>query len=154
MIYTTADMEVRETREFGLVMIPAFGVAGAVLVTAPWALLFAWLWSANAGWLLLVTASLYMVSYELFHLAYHLPSANPISKIGVIRRLREHHAWHHDPRLMQRWNFNVTVPLFDWIHRTIAPRELRDRMGATPLASGDMLKEARTDALEEASSEA
>ncbi len=154
MIYTTADMEVRSTREFRLVMIPAFGVAGAVLVTAPWALLFAKVWSANAGWLLLVTASLYMVSYELFHLAYHLPATNPIGRIGVIRRLREHHAWHHDPRLMQRWNFNVTVPLFDWIHGTIAPKELTDRVGATPLASSDMLKEANAGALEEATGKA
>ena len=38
--------------------------------------------------------------------------------LGVLRR---HHAWHHTPELMQRWNFNVTVPLADWILRTIHP---------------------------------
>jgi hypothetical protein len=29
--------------------------------------------------------------------------------------------------LMQRWNFNVTVPLWDWIHGTTVPREVLDR---------------------------
>ncbi len=41
----------------------------------------------------------------------------------IIRALRTHHARHHDPRLMQRWNFNVTVPLFDAVMGTIAPRD-------------------------------
>jgi len=27
----------------------------------------------------------------------------------LIRTMRAHHAKHHDPRLMQKWNFNVTV---------------------------------------------
>jgi len=38
--------------------------------------------------------------------------------------LREHHRRHHHPALMQKWNFNVTVPLFDWVHRTLAPEEV------------------------------
>ena len=25
---------------------------------------------------------------------------------------------------MQKWNFNVTIPLFDWVHRTTVSREL------------------------------
>jgi sterol desaturase/sphingolipid hydroxylase (fatty acid hydroxylase superfamily) len=36
-----------------------------------------------------------------------------------VRILRRHHAIHHDPRLMQRYNFNVTVPLWDWVRGTI-----------------------------------
>jgi len=26
---------------------------------------------------------------------------------------------HHAPELMQKWNFNVTIPLWDWVRRTI-----------------------------------
>jgi sterol desaturase/sphingolipid hydroxylase (fatty acid hydroxylase superfamily) len=38
--------------------------------------------------------------------------------------LREQHRRHHHPRLMQRWNFNVTVPLWDWVRGTRVPREV------------------------------
>jgi sterol desaturase/sphingolipid hydroxylase (fatty acid hydroxylase superfamily) len=41
----------------------------------------------------------------------------------VLRALREHHARHHIPRLMQRANFNVTIPLCDWLFGTLASSE-------------------------------
>jgi hypothetical protein len=120
MVYVTDDLTIRSTKEFRLVLIPALGVLGVVIVTAPFAAGAGYLISPNCGWLLLVTASLYMVLYEVFHLSYHLPPESFIGRIGLVRVLRRHHARHHDPRLMQRWNFNVTVPLFDWLHGTIA----------------------------------
>ena len=30
---------------------------------------------------------------------------------------------HHDPKLMQRWNMNVTVPLWDWVRGTVADKD-------------------------------
>ncbi len=33
-------------------------------------------------------------------------------------RLRHHHTVHHDPRLMNRYNFNITYPIFDWLFGT------------------------------------
>lgn len=125
-IYVEHDMAVRDPREFRLVLIPAAGVLGLVLVTAPLAYLFSRLFGANAGWLLLVTSGVNMVVYELSHLSYHLHESHFISRLWLIQRLRRHHAKHHDPRLMQSWNFNVTVPLFDWILGTIAPKTEAD----------------------------
>jgi sterol desaturase/sphingolipid hydroxylase (fatty acid hydroxylase superfamily) len=118
-IYMTEDMAIRSSREFRLVLIPAFGVAGLALATAPFAALFGAVLGANAGWLFLVTAACVMVSYEVLHLTYHLPADSFIGRLRLIRVLRRHHATHHDPRLMQRWNFNVTVPFFDWVFGTI-----------------------------------
>ncbi len=120
MIYVEGDMALRSYTEFRLVLIPAAGVLGIVLSTAPVAFGVGKLWSAPAGWLFLVTASLYMVSYELLHLAYHAPKDSFIGRRRTIQLFRAHHAKHHDPRLMQRRNFNVTIPLFDWIMRTSA----------------------------------
>ena len=125
-IYVEHDMAVRDPREFRLVLIPAAGVLGLVLVTAPLAYLFSRLFGANAGWLMLVTSGVNMVVYELSHLSYHLHESHFISRLWLIQRLRRHHAKHHDPRLMQSWNFNVTVPLFDWILGTIAPKTEAD----------------------------
>ena len=53
------------------------------------------------------------VSYEWLHFSYHLPHEHPVARNPIIRRLARHHAVHHDPRIMQRWNMNVTVPLMD-----------------------------------------
>ena len=121
MIYVEEDMALRSAQEFRLILIPAAGVLGIVLAAAPIALGLAWLWSAAAGWLFLLTASLFMVSYEVLHLCYHAPADSFIGRLRLIQVLRAHHARHHDPRLMQRYNFNVTVPLFDWIMGTMAP---------------------------------
>ena len=122
MIYIEEDMALRSTKEFRLVLIPAAGVLGIVLAAAPIATAIGRLWSGPAGWLFLITASLYMVTYEVLHLCYHAPSDSFIGRMSFIRVMRAHHAKHHDPRFMQKWNFNVTVPLFDWIMRTIAPK--------------------------------
>jgi len=113
MVYVEEDMALRSTKEFRLVLIPAAGVLGIVLAASP---------IAPAGWLFLLTASLYMVSYEVLHLCYHAPQDSFIGRLAFIRVMRAHHAKHHDPRFMQKWNFNVTVPLFDWLMGTTAPK--------------------------------
>lgn len=125
MIYIEEDMALRSTKEFRLVLIPAAGVLGIVLAAAPVAIAVSKLWSSSAGWLFLLTASLYMVTYEVLHLCYHAPEESFIGRLAFIRVMRAHHAKHHDPRFMQNWNFNVTVPLFDWIMRTTAPKTKR-----------------------------
>jgi hypothetical protein len=121
VVYTEEAMAIRDPRELRLVLIPATGVLAVVVTTAPFALLSALLFSANTGYLLLATAAVYVVSYELSHLAYHLPESTFIGRSRLVRVLREHHARHHDPRRMQQWNFNVTLPLWDWILGTLAP---------------------------------
>jgi hypothetical protein len=123
-IYMTNDMAIRSTKEFRLVLIPAAGVLGIVISTAPIAYGVRLLFGPNVGWLFLMTAALYMVLYEISHLSYHLPPDSFIGRRRLVHWLREHHARHHDPRLMQKWNFNVTVPLFDWLFGTIAPKDI------------------------------
>jgi hypothetical protein len=133
-IYRWGDMAMRSDREFKLVLLPAAAVGGVTLMVAPLALGVAKLWSPNAGWLVLAASSAYMLGYELTHLAYHLREDHPVAQNRVIRWLREHHARHHDPRLMQKWNFNVTVPLADWVLGTIASEELLDEIRKKGLA--------------------
>lgn len=122
MVYVEDDMALRSVKEFRLILIPAAGVLGIVLAAAPAAFVVARFWSGAAGWLFLLSASLFMVSYEVLHLCYHAPKDSFIGRRPLIAVLRAHHARHHDPRLMQRYNFNVTVPLFDWLMRTMAPK--------------------------------
>lgn len=117
-IYVTNDMAIRDVREFRLVLIPAVGVAAIVIATMPVAFLVAACFGANAGWLFLATAAFEMASYELLHLSYHLSPDSFIGRRWLVGVLRRHHARHHDPRLMQKWNFNVTFPFCDWLFGT------------------------------------
>jgi hypothetical protein len=119
VVYVEDDMSIRDWRELRLVLIPAVGVLGIVVSLAPLAALTGALLTPNVGWLVLLTGGLYMVGYELSHLSYHLPPDSFVGRWSLVRLLRRHHARHHNPRLMRRWNFNVTIPLFDWLHGTI-----------------------------------
>jgi hypothetical protein len=119
-LYREHDMAIRDAREFRVVLIPAIGVLGAVLSTTPVAALVSHYVSANAGFLVMLTAALYMVGYEVSHLLYHLPKTMWLAQMRIIVALRAHHARHHRPENMQSKNFNVTIPLFDWIMGTLS----------------------------------
>jgi sterol desaturase/sphingolipid hydroxylase (fatty acid hydroxylase superfamily) len=127
MVFGYDDMAIREWRELRLVLIPATGVAAIVAGTAPLAWLVGHFVSYNCGWLVLVTSALYVVTYEVSHLSFHLPPESFVGRLWLVRVLREQHRRHHHPRLMQRWNFNVTIPLWDWVRGTSVPRDVLER---------------------------
>ncbi len=118
MLYVTDDMAIRDRREYRLVLIPAYGLFLIFVTSLPITATIWWLGFHNVACLYAATAIGYAVSYEWLHLSYHLPHHHPVARSRVIRALRRHHAIHHDPRLMQRWNLNVTVPLWDVVMGT------------------------------------
>lgn len=126
-VYRYESMAIRSPRELRLVLIPAAGVLGMLLLAAPVALCCGRALGGNVGWLFLLTAAVYVVGYELSHLVYHLPESSFVYRVPVFRALREHHARHHILRLMQHANFNVTVPLWDFLFGTLASREEVER---------------------------
>jgi fatty acid hydroxylase family protein len=126
MVFVTGDMAMRSRREFRLVLIPAYGIIAAAVGALPIpAVLWLWLGLRNPALLFMATTMAYVVSYEWLHLAYHLPATSAIGRNPLIARLRQHHAVHHAPELMQKWNFNVTIPLWDWVRRTTWRGEVR-----------------------------
>jgi hypothetical protein len=116
--YTYDDLEMRDRRELWLILMPAYAIVIAFAMTSILAIAVAALFGNNVALLMVATSMVFFLSYEWLHMAYHLPVDSWIGRLSVIRTLRELHRRHHDPRLMKRWNFNVTVPLFDYIHRT------------------------------------
>jgi sterol desaturase/sphingolipid hydroxylase (fatty acid hydroxylase superfamily) len=119
MIFVTEDMSIRDRREFRLVLIPFYGILAAAAGALPIPVVLWLLGQRNLGLIYFATAVGYTVLYEWLHLIYHLPPSHPIGGLQLVARLRRHHAIHHDPQLMQKWNFNVTIPLWDWVRRTI-----------------------------------
>lgn len=117
-IFMTDDMAIRDRSEFRLVLIPAYAIFVALFAALPLPIALYLLGAKNAGLIFFAMAMYYVVSYEWLHLSYHLPVDSRIGSSRIIGLLRRHHAVHHDLKLMQRWNFNVTVPLWDWVRRT------------------------------------
>jgi len=126
-IYQYDSMAMRSNMEFREVLIPAAGVAAVVALSAPIAYAVSRLVTPNCGWLALATSGIYVLAYELSHLSYHMPEDSFVGRWSLVRLLREHHRRHHHPALMQKWNFNVTIPIFDWLHGTVAPDDLVER---------------------------
>lgn len=119
VIYTYDDMTMRSRREWWLVLMPAYAVVLVAIFNAPVTLGVRYLFGHDPACLYLATSMFFFLTYEWLHLAYHLPEDSFVGRLGLVRSLRELHRRHHDPRLMKRWNFNVTVPVFDWIHRSL-----------------------------------
>jgi hypothetical protein len=111
------DMAVRSRQEWRFVLLPPWGVLLILAITAPIAAALAWV-STDYAALFVATSAVYVVSYEWLHLAYHLPPDGFVGRLPPIRWLRHHHATHHRPELMQKWNFNVTLPLWDLLRGT------------------------------------
>jgi len=144
VVFTDTDMAMRSPRELQMILMPAYSVLLIALFNAPVTLLAARLVTPNVGYLYLVTAMGFFLSYEWLHLAFHLPSSHPVGRLGVIALLREHHRRHHEPRLMRAWNFNVTVPVFDWLLRTQWTRELEAARSARRISRGRSPAESRS----------
>lgn len=115
VFYTEGHMAVASRREWYFVLMPRRGVLGIALMAVPLAFAVGALFGHDGGWVVIMTVGSYASFYEVTHLTYHLPKDHPLQRIGLIRWLSRHHARHHDPKLMRKWNFNVTVPLWDFL---------------------------------------
>jgi hypothetical protein len=131
--FTHQAMAADSPRDFQMVLFPPvmliFFLGG--LATPIGALLHVAI-SPDVGWLFAATAVGYFLTYEWLHFAYHLPEDGWIGRRALIRRLRRHHAAHHDPSLMTRHNFNITFPIADWVFGTLhADQSQSSRQRAT-----------------------
>lgn len=119
VFFTEKEMKCDSTRDFKMILFPPvlliFFLLGFAIPVA--AVLF-WIWSTNAALLFLATALAYFLNYEWLHLSYHLPEEHFISKLPIIQSLRKLHQTHHNPKLMTKYNFNISYPIFDKIFGT------------------------------------
>jgi sterol desaturase/sphingolipid hydroxylase (fatty acid hydroxylase superfamily) len=117
--FTHEDYLIDNSRDLRVVLFPAFLlVAVTLLVAAPMGWALGQLLTPGAGWLFAGALLLGYLLYEVVHLCDHLPASNPLTRWPVLRQLREHHRLHHDPDIARQKNFNVTLPVTDWIMGT------------------------------------
>ena len=118
-IYVSDDMAIRDWRELRFVLLPAYALAALVAATSPVAVALSLGGQRNLAALWIATVVVYVLTYEWLHLAYHLPAGGRVGRLRATAWLRAHHQRHHHPPLMQRWNFNVTLPLWDHVRGTV-----------------------------------
>ena len=121
--YFTQDAIVAPSdRSLHRVFFPAWAVAlGSFGSAWPAGAVIGRFWTANLGHLFVAVASGFFFFYETVHLICHLAEDHWVMRIPGIAWLREHHRQHHDKRLMGSWNFNIVIPVWDWVLRTRHP---------------------------------
>lgn len=97
-------------------LFPWFAGPGLAGLTLTLAWLLTPLLGNNVAYLLVLVSNGYMLAYEATHTIAHLPDAHPLLRLPILPFLREHHRLHHDPALMGKYNFNIVLPLFDWLN--------------------------------------
>jgi hypothetical protein len=120
--FTDHNMPVASSRELGLVMMPWYTMIGLFVVASPVMIGAAFARGPGLAGVFLLAAVGYFLFYEMLHALYHLPDATldrvGLGRLGIFRRMQAHHAHHHILRRMSAVNFNVTVPLMDWLFGT------------------------------------
>ncbi|KVD80594.1 sterol desaturase [Burkholderia sp. ABCPW 14] len=116
--FSSERMTYRDARDWRVILFPAWLIVvfsvglfavHAVLsrIDANFAGLFA---STMLGGYLL---------YEFLHACEHLPDTHPLATWPWIRQMRTLHRIHHRNELMRTCNFDVILPLMDWLHGTL-----------------------------------
>lgn len=112
--FTHQAMACESSRDFKIMLFPSVLLLFFIgLHAIPVGALLFVLAGPNVGYLFAATAIGYFLTYEWLHFAYHLQEGSRVRRLPGLERLRQHHLRHHDPALMQHWNFNITFPIFD-----------------------------------------
>ena len=121
-LYVADDMEVHSARELRFVLLPPYAVVAILAIVSPFPIALALAGQPNVALLFVATTALYLTAYEWLHLAFHLPVGGGLARFGPLRAARRHHRVHHASHLKNRWNFNVTFPLWDLVRGTFHRR--------------------------------
>jgi hypothetical protein len=87
-------------------------------MSVPPAVILGFLWSANAGWLLMCTTTAIYLNYEFFHWCCHVKDDRIVRHVPFINTIRRHHIAHHNTAIMMEKNMNLTYPIADWLFGT------------------------------------
>jgi sterol desaturase/sphingolipid hydroxylase (fatty acid hydroxylase superfamily) len=116
--FTHEDLSFQDHRDWRALLFPPFAPVLFVLTAVPVALVVALLWSANAGYITVITMAGYYLMYEGLHTLSHIENSRFLDKLPLVNTVRRMHIIHHHPALMQSRNFNLTFPICDALFGT------------------------------------
>jgi len=126
--FTDTAMSFEEQKDYQLVLFPPAMFLGFLAGALPPAILLGFLISKTAGLLFIAVGMAYYLTYEWLHFSFHVDENTFIGRLAVVKRLRRHHTIHHNPKFMNRYNFNITFPICDYLFRTYYRDRLNEAM--------------------------
>lgn len=121
VFYPAEDMAYRDPRELFYVLFPPFALPALLLVNLPIPLVLGSVFSPNLAWLFFASVLAYYFVYEWCHFVHHLSRESWLGRRALVGWLRRHHTRHHELAWMEKGNFNVSFPLWDWLLGTMLP---------------------------------
>ena len=116
--FTEQEMRFADQRDYRVTFFPPYALATFTLMSVPGAIVLAWIFTPNVGWLFIAsTTSIYML-YEFMHFCTHIEDNRFVRNMPFINTIRRHHAAHHQQSLMMERNMNLTFPIMDWLFGT------------------------------------
>ncbi|MGZ0716776.1 sterol desaturase family protein [Pseudomonas palleroniana] len=117
--FTPGFMTYSSPRDWRVILFPAWLIVlHSLVITLPaWWLLKPL--NPNVAGLFAACMILGYLLYEVFHACEHLPVAHPIARLPWVRQMHRLHALHHRRELMQGRNFNIVLPLMDYLFGTL-----------------------------------
>ena len=112
--FTSKRMTYDASREWRIVLFPPYALLLFIVGTAPLAFALGHLWTANAGFILMLATPFYYLNYETFHLCCHVRENWFVRHCPLVNTIRRHHAAHHSQQIMMERNMNLTYPIADW----------------------------------------
>lgn len=118
------EQEIAGVVELSVVMMPWYTLLIVFALASPIAVTAALLGGQALAGVFLVAAVVYFLVYETIHTLHHLPrrvlDRYTWGRWRALAALRRHHHHHHRLDRMTKHNFNVTLPLADWLLGTLA----------------------------------
>lgn len=131
--FTHTAMLVDDLADLRWVLFPPWALPLLVASVLPFFGMLWWLATPRLAWLFLLAVIGYYGVYEITHALSHVRvGGGPFGRL--VAALTRHHRVHHDPVLMQQWNFNFVLPLGDWLWGTTWRGDDRHPAGGGPRA--------------------
>ncbi len=118
LFFTHRTLKCAGQKEWRALLFPPFAPVLFVLCAVPPALLVGYLWSANAGYIAMITMAGYFLLYEGLHVLSHIENSPFLDSLPLINTVRQMHAFHHNPEFMGTRNFNILFPICDVLFGT------------------------------------
>lgn len=117
--YTHQNRVFEKLDDLYILFFPPTVVLGFVIILLPIQFYLLINISIDVAYVFMLGSTLTFLLYEVVHFCSHLPESHPILKIKYFKMMWVHHGLHHNPELMHKWNFNIVLPLADWVFGTV-----------------------------------
>ncbi|PVZ66795.1 sterol desaturase family protein [Pelagibaculum spongiae] len=122
--FLESAMDYQSVADWRVVLFPGYLIiAFLVGLVIPGFLLLDYLFSSNVGFIYAAAGISGYLFYEVMHFSYHIPQGHWVQKIFLMvpgwKQMRHTHVLHHRRDKMGHANFNITLPIFDWLLGTL-----------------------------------